>query len=129
MDPRQDGTLGEHRGQADMEVAISNGLVQLMRRFAGRGPTRARTTIGADVIVCVLGATLTQGERNLVDNQQDEVVQHARRAYQDLMRPQAIELVEQVTGRGVLAFMSANHFGPDLAAEVFVLRPRERADA
>jgi hypothetical protein len=29
--------------------------------------------------------------------------------------------VEQITGRKVVAFMSANHIDPDMAAEVFVL--------
>ena len=39
------------------------------------------------------------------------------------MREDAIASVEQLTGRKVTAFMSANHIEPDLAAELFVLEP------
>jgi hypothetical protein len=35
----------------------------------------------------------------------------------------AIASVEELTGRTVTAFMSANHIDPDLAAELFVLEP------
>jgi hypothetical protein len=35
-----------------------------------------------------------------------------------------IAVVEDLTGRTVIAFMSANHIDPDLAAETFVLAPR-----
>lgn len=31
------------------------------------------------------------------------------------------EAVERLTGRGVLAFISGNHIGPDIAAELFIL--------
>jgi hypothetical protein len=46
-----------------------------------------------------------------------------RRAYQDAMRSDCIAAIEDLTGRTVQAFMSANHIDPDLAAEVFVLKP------
>src|SRR5438105_2952101 len=45
---------------------ISSSMVSLLRRYTGRGPTRARTTIGEDVIVYVMEATLTRGEQALV---------------------------------------------------------------
>jgi uncharacterized protein YbcI len=32
--------------------------------------------------------------------------------------------IEQLTGRKVLAFMSANHIDPDLAVELFILEPQ-----
>jgi hypothetical protein len=37
----------------------------------------------------------------------------------------AIKLIEATLERRVVGFMSANHFDPDLAAEVFVLDRRE----
>ena len=48
----------------------------------------------------------------------------ARRAYQDAMRSDCIAAIEDLAGRTVIAFMSANHIDPDLAAEIFVLEPR-----
>ena len=46
-----------------------------------------------------------------------------RRAYQDAMRSDCVAAVQDLTGRTVQAFMSANHIHPDLAAEIFVLEP------
>jgi hypothetical protein len=40
------------------------------------------------------------------------------------MSADCIAAVEDLTGRTVIAFMSANHIDPDLAAEPFVLAPR-----
>jgi hypothetical protein len=47
-----------------------------------------------------------------------------RRAYQDAMRTDCIAAIENLTSRTVTAFMSANHIDPDLAAEVFILKPQ-----
>ncbi len=46
---------------------------------------------------------------------------NTRRRFQDIMRPEATKLVEGLTRRTVIGFMSDNHLDPDLAAEVFVL--------
>jgi hypothetical protein len=43
------------------------------------------------------------------------------------MREDAIAKIEELTGRRVTAFMSANHIDPDLAAELFVLEPEGEA--
>jgi uncharacterized protein YbcI len=106
-----------------MTAAISDAMVQLLHRYTGRGPTSSRTTVGTDLVVCVMGAALTRGERTLVSDGRLELVLSTRRAYQDSMRADAISAVETITGRRVLAFMSNNHVDPDLASELFVLEP------
>jgi uncharacterized protein YbcI len=106
-----------------MSAAISDAMVQLLHRYTGRGPTSSRTTVGTDLIVCVMGAALTRGEQTLVSDGNLELVLSTRRAYQDSMRADAISAVETISGRRVLAFMSNNHVAPDLAAELFVLEP------
>jgi uncharacterized protein YbcI len=103
--------------------AISQAIVRLMADRTGRGPTKARTTIDRDLIVVVLQNSLTPGERYLADSDRAEQVLDMRRAYQDAMRSDCIAAIEDLTGRTVQAFMSANHIDPDLAAEVFVLKP------
>ncbi len=110
-------------GRGVLTAAISNAMVGLLHRYTGRGPTRARTTIDHDVVVCVLGATLTKGEQSLVQDGKAEVVLHSRRAFQDTMQADAITAVEELSGRTVVAFMSNNHIDPDLAVEVFILEP------
>lgn len=47
----------------------------------------------------------------------------SRRAIQDTLADDAISLVEKLTDRAVVAFMSDNHIGPDVAVETFILRP------
>ncbi len=106
-----------------MSSAISDAMVRLLHRYTGRGPTSSRTTIGTDVIICVLGATLTKGEQNLAADGKLEVVLNTRRAYQESMEAEAIGAVQTISGRRVLAFMSNNHVDPDLAVEVFILEP------
>jgi uncharacterized protein YbcI len=106
-----------------MTAAISNSMVRLLHRYTGRGPTRARTTIGENIIVCVMGATLTKGEQSLVQDGKAEVVLHSRRAFQDTIQADAISAVQELSGRRVVAFMSNNHIDPDLAVEVFILEP------
>jgi uncharacterized protein YbcI len=106
-----------------LNAAISKTVVRLMADASGRGPTKARTTIDRDLVVVVLQNSLTSGERYLAHNGRTEHVLETRRAYQDAMSSDCITSIEDLTGRTVLAFMSANHIDPDLAAEVFILKP------
>jgi uncharacterized protein YbcI len=107
--------------------AISNAIRQLVADYTGRGPTRARTSIRDNLVVVLLEDTLTKGERRLVHKGRDHRVIDYRREFQDAMREDAIASVEELTGRKVTAFMSANHINPDLAAELFVLEPEPDA--
>jgi uncharacterized protein YbcI len=117
------GTTDGHAGHGVLAAAVSNGIVSLMHRYTGRGPVRARTTIGDNIVICVLGATLTKAEQQLVENGKEKVVLRGRRAIQDTLADEAITLVEELTDRDVVAFMSNNHIDPDLAVEIFVLAP------
>jgi uncharacterized protein YbcI len=110
-----------------MHAAISETVVRLMAENTGRGPTKARTTIDRDLIVVVLQNSLTPGERYLAGQNRGEQVLDMRRAYQDAMRTDCITAIEHITSRTVTAFMSANHIDPDLAAEVFILKPEPNA--
>src|SRR3954465_15664233 len=95
-----------------LNAAISETVVRLMAEAAGRGPTKARTTIDRDLIVVVLQNTLTSGERYLADNDRAGQVLDMGPPYQDAMSSDCIASVEDLTGRTVLAFMSANHIDP-----------------
>jgi len=113
----------EQSGQ--VASAISNGAVKLLRDYTGRGPTKTRTYINSDYISVVMYDTLTKGERSLVGDGRRELVLASRKAYQETMRPHLIEMVEQLTGRKVVAFLSDNHLDPDIAVEFFVLERLE----
>ena len=81
--------------------AISAAVVQLMREYTGRGPTKARTYINDDMITVVLQDTLTMGERSLVRDGEIELVLASRKAFQRTMSTQMIEAVERLSARTV----------------------------
>jgi uncharacterized protein YbcI len=112
-----------------LNAAISEAVVRLLAKSTGRGPTKARTTMDRDLVVVVLQDSLTPGERFLLDSDRADEVLELRRTYQEAMTSDYVAVIEDLTERTVVAFMSANHVEPDLAAEVFVLAPEavERA--
>lgn len=121
----------DHRdsGTGPRAAAISNAIVGLLHEYTGRGPTRARTTISDDLVICVLSDTLTDSERRLVDAGEERMVLDERSTFQRLMRDDAIQQIESLTGRQVSAFMSTNHIDPDMAMEAFVLKPQRDGTA
>jgi uncharacterized protein YbcI len=102
---------------------ISTSAVKLLHEYTGRGPTKAKTLINEDVVTVLLAATLTKGERKLVDTGRSDRVLQLRHDYQLIMRDDLVRIVERQLDRKVIAFMSQNHIDPDLAVEVFVLEP------
>ena len=100
---------------------ISRGIVALFSRYTGRGPTKARTILDANVVVVVLEDTLSKGEQHLVAAGEAEAVKMMRRTYQSAMRPEAIELVERILDRPVLTALSDVDPESNVAVEVFVL--------
>jgi uncharacterized protein YbcI len=114
-------TRPEAPGGNSLYAAISNANVRLLREYTGRGPTKARTTIRDNVVLVMLEQTLTKGEQVLVEKGRGENVLALRHEYQEAMRDEVSAEVAAITGRRVVAMMSANHLGPDLAAEIFVL--------
>jgi uncharacterized protein YbcI len=103
------------------QAEISRRLVQIMKEHTGRGPTRARTTVSDDLVVCLMRAGFTTAERTLVSAGREDTVHELREGIQESARQSMVAAVEEVTGRAVTAFMSANHVDPDLAVEIFVL--------
>jgi len=110
-------------------AAISNMVVRLMSQYTGRGPTKARTYISDDLVTVILQDSLTKAELTLVAKGHLELVRTTRRTFQDTMESDLIAGVQEILGREVLAFLSANHVDPDYAAETFILAPTERVQA
>ena len=106
-----------------LAAAISKTVVQALARTTGRGPTKAKTTLGDNGVFVVLQDTLTTGEQTLTDAGQGAAVLDLRRRWQAVMQKDVSREIEELTGRKVIGFMSDNHIDPDLAVEVFVLEP------
>jgi uncharacterized protein YbcI len=106
-----------------LAAAISTAVVKALARATGRGPTKARTTLGENGVFVVLEDTLTRGEQTLSDAGYGSAVLDLRRNWQRVMETDLRREIEALTGRKVIGFMSDNHIAPDLAVEVFVLEP------
>jgi uncharacterized protein YbcI len=120
-------SLDRQRSDGELAATISNTVVRALARTTGRGPTKARTTIGENGVFVVLQDSMTIGERTLADHGEGEAVLDLRRRWQRVMQADVSKEIEQLTGRKVIGFMSDNHIDPDLAVEVFVLEPLPRA--
>lgn len=108
-------------------AAISNMVVHRMSLSTGRGPTKARTYINDNVVTVILQDTLTKAERTLVGNDHQGLVLRTRLVLQDTMQADLIAGVQEILGRDVVAFLSANHIEPDVAVETFILTPGAQA--
>jgi uncharacterized protein YbcI len=85
--------------------------------------------LGDDLLACVLGGVYTEVEKTMIELQRSTIVQETRSAFQAAMQHKFIAVVEELSGRGVLAFISNHHVGPDVEVELFVLEPAAGAPA
>jgi uncharacterized protein YbcI len=116
FDPTATGTQGQ---------AIGNLITRLLSDYTGRGPTKARTHFNENLITIVVQDLLTKGERSLIRDGKQNLVLETRRAYQQTMGADLTAGIEEITGRQVIAFLSANNLDPDLAIESFMLAPQD----
>ena len=111
----------------ELNAAISKAIVRSFSDYIGRGPTKARTSIRDDLVVCLLENSLTKAERSLVAGGREQLVLDTRGALQSTMRSDLVAAVERLTERKVIAFMSDNHIDPDVGTETFLLAPEPAA--
>ena len=111
----------EQIGSTPLE--ISNAVVRIHKEAVGRGPTKARTQVGVDLVTVVLEGGFTRAEQTLRDSGADREVQELRSAMQSSIAAEIVHAVESITGRRVRSFMSASDPDEELQVEVFVLFP------
>ena len=109
--------------RGEILAQISTGLVQLHSRYYGKGPTKAKTHQVNDTVVAILRGGFTRVEHTLLETGQIESVYQMRRTFQQVMEDEFRRIVEEATGRKVIAYMSSIHVDPDLAVEIFILEP------
>lgn len=114
-----------HEQSASPALLISNAVGHLHKQFAGRGPTAVRTHIDGDFVACVLAGGLTRVEETVREHAGDRPVVEIRLRLQAAMRHAISRAVEEILGRTVRSFMSANDPARDLQVEIMLL---ERAD-
>jgi uncharacterized protein YbcI len=114
----------------EMLAAISTRIVGLLRENYGRGPSRAKSYVMDDCIVCVLRNGFTAHERTILESGDPGRVIEMRQDFQRLMERKYRETIEAITGRKVVAFLSQAHLEPDITLEIFFLdRPMNGSGA
>jgi len=109
------------RGSTLTEVC--NAIVQIHKRFYGKGPTKARAHLSRDLLAVVLDGGFTRGEKTLSERGQEREVLHARMAMQHAVQEEFRDAIERILGRSIRSFMSASDPIAGLQAEIFILYP------
>jgi uncharacterized protein YbcI len=100
--------------------AISNSIVSMLRESYGRGPMKAKTYALDDMIVCVLRESgFSPIEQTMMDSGEPERVVDMREDFQRVMATRYKNVIEELTKRKVVAFLSQAHVEPDITIEVF----------
>lgn len=101
---------------------ISTRIVGLLREHYGRGPMKAKTYALDDIIVCVLrGSGFTPIEKTMMESGEPETVVAMREDFQRVMANRYKKLIEELTDRNVVAFLSQAHVEPDVTLEIFFI--------
>ena len=116
-----DGADAAGDRQSELTDAISAAMVELYANAYGHDRTTASTYINDNVVVCVLEGILTEQEDALVaEGFRGEVID-GRVAFQTETEDDFTEVIQRLTDRRVVAFMSANQTTPGIACELFFL--------
>src|SRR5579884_1652588 len=89
-------------------LQFSNRVGRIHKELVGRGPTRVRTHLGEDLVICILEGGFTQAERTVQQQAGEQTVMQNRLHLQDAMKTRIIAAAEEMLGRRVRSFMSAN---------------------
>jgi uncharacterized protein YbcI len=114
--------LSEQSGQRSggaLLAAISTRIVGVLHERYGRGPMKAKTYVLDDLIVCVLRNGHTTIEQTMIEGGEPEKVLEMRRDFQRMMGAEYRGIIEELTGRKVVAFLSQTHVDPDITMEIF----------
>jgi uncharacterized protein YbcI len=112
-----------------MLAQISTALVQLHSRYYGKGPTKAKTHMVDDTVISILRGGFTTVENTLMESGDHDTVHRMRHSFQQAMEEEFRQVIEDATGRTVIAYMSQVHTEPNLAVELFVLEAEEASGA
>lgn len=103
---------------------VSRAMVHLYKEQFGRGPVKAKTRFADhDTLLCTLEGSLTPAEKSRVAMGEDQRLRDIRMFFQHACEARFREVIEQLTGRRVIGFVSGMDTGRDISAEVFYLEP------
>jgi uncharacterized protein YbcI len=104
-----------------LTLAISEAIAALYAEFYDHVRATATTYINDNIVVCVLENILTADEDALIARGDQGIVIDGRVAFQTETEDEFTAVVERLTHRRVVAFLSSNQTSPGVACELFFL--------
>ena len=89
-----DQSPNEARKGGQPTAAISEAVVHAFSDYIGSGPTKSKTSIRDDLVVCLLENGRTKAERSLVADGKEQIVLETRRQFQNTMREDLVGAVQ-----------------------------------
>lgn len=115
-------------GGIGLYAEVSRAMVRLYKEQFGRGPVKAKTRFAdSDTLLCTLEGSLTPAEKSLIAMGEDQRLRDIRMLFQHASERRFREVIEGLTGRQVVGFVSGMDTGRDISAEIFYLEPVEPA--
>jgi uncharacterized protein YbcI len=108
---------------AQIKAEIKKELLQVHRDSYGTGADGIEVHLADEMVLAVIDVELTAAERTLLAAGQSDAVKAAREAFQDVIAPTFIAIVERATGRTVHSFISSLNIDPLYSIEFFRLAP------
>ena len=113
----------------ELNAALARQIVQVHRRYVGRGPSRARAFYRDNVVVVILSDVMTRAEQTLAACGRRDAVLAGRDNIVSAIRPQLEQTIEALTGCHVEDVLSDMSPETDMASMVVVLdRPVPSGD-
>lgn len=116
--------IAQQRHGSSLLAAISDTMVRAMKHYYGKGPTKAKSYMVDDYLFVAMKGGFTVVEETLMRSGKHDLVREVRQTFQNEMAAEFSSLIEELTGRRVLAYQSQIVFDPETAFEIFVLDPR-----
>ena len=125
----QQSATSTERGDTVFRAEIQREIVKLHKRHFGRGPTKTKLYLHEDSILMLMFHGHTAAEGSLAASGDTRGVSQTRVDISEDIKVQYIEVVERLTGRQVVGFMSSSQQDPDLLSHVYVLQPTDLLQA
>jgi uncharacterized protein YbcI len=118
MSGLQQSPPGAHDGEG-LLGRISTEMVQLMKQYYGKGPTKAKSYFLDDFLIVVMRGGTTRAERTMLEADREDTVREFRQQFENEMTGRMTGLIEELTGRKVINYQSQVLFDPDISVEFF----------
>ena len=110
--------------QSSMLATISTEMARAMKRHYGAGPVSAKSYLVDDLLFVALRGGITRAERTMLDAGRENIVREFRQQFDNEMAQPLIELIERLTGRGVVNYQGQVVFDPAMSIKIFVFGDR-----